>query len=363
MVHGEMESLVRRGDMARRINMNGRIIGQGERCFIIAEAGVNHNGDIKLALRLVEAAARAGADAVKFQLYNIDEQVSPKAKTVGYQQERTGVGLMAEMANFYDLPWEAHREIAEYCRESDIMYMSSCFDKKAVDFLLYLGCECIKVGSGEITNFPLLSHMSSSGKPILLSTGMSELSEIAQAVEHIRTSGESPIALFHCVSSYPAAHSSVNLKVMETLVAAFGVPVGFSDHTIGNEISCAAVALGASLIEKHFTLDKELPGPDHAMSLNPDELRSLVEGIRNVESAMGGGLKKVQENEQENRIAARRGLVSTCDISSGDILSEANSAFKRPAIGIDPRFYHVIAGRRVNRSIQAHEPITWDMLS
>jgi len=346
-----------------KIDLNGRKIGQGEACFIIAEAGVNHNGDIKLALQLVKAAARAGADAVKFQLYNVEEQVLRKAKTVSYQQKRTGANLMIEMAKSYDLPWEAHKEIAEYCKKLNIMYMSSCFDRNAVDFLLNLGCECIKVGSGEITNFPLLAHMSSTGKPILLSTGMSELSEVAEAVEHIRASGKSQLALFHCVSSYPADPSSINLHVMKNLEAIFGVPVGFSDHTVGNEVACAAVALGASLIEKHFTLDKKLPGPDHAMSLNPEELKNLIDDIRTVESALGDGLKKVDTSERENRIAARRGLVSTCDIFAGETLSETNSAFKRPAIGVDPRFYRVVIGKKVNRTIRADEPITWDMLS
>jgi len=349
--------------MVKAFEINGRNIGKGEKCFIIAEAGVNHNGDIKLALQLVEAAAHAGADAIKFQLFNVEEQVSRTAKTVNYQQKRTGANSMVEMAKSYDLPWEAHKEIAQHCEELGIMYMSSCFDRKAVDFLMGLGCGCIKVGSGEITNFPLLAHMSSTGKPILLSTGMCEFSEIAQAVEHVRTSGKSPLALFHCVSSYPADPASINLHVMKNLERVFRVPVGFSDHTIGNEVACAAVALGASLVEKHFTLDKKLPGPDHAMSLQPEELKTLVDGIRTVESALGDGVKKINESEFENRKAARRGLVATCDIMAGDKLSEKNVAFKRPAIGIDPRSFDIVMGKTVNRNIQADEPITWEMLS
>lgn len=345
------------------IKVGSRLIGNTHPCFIIAEAGVNHNGDIKLALQLVEAAARAGADAVKFQLFNVEEQVSRTAKTVNYQQKSTGANLMVEMAKSYDLPWEAHREIAQHCEDLGIVYMSSCFDRKAVDFLIGLGCGCIKVGSGEITNFPLLAHMSSTGKPILLSTGMCEFSDVAQAVEYIKTSGNSPIALFHCVSSYPADPATINLHVMKSLETAFGVPVGFSDHTIGNEVACAAVALGASLVEKHFTLDKKLLGPDHAMSLNPEELKILVNGIRMVESALGDGVKKVNESEFENRKATRRGLVSTCDIMAGDKLSASNAAFKRPASGIDPRFFDIVMGKTANRNIQADEPITWDMLS
>jgi len=346
--------------MVKSFEINGRKIGGSEPCFIIAEAGVNHNGDLTMALQLVDSAARAGANAVKFQIYKVEEQVSKKAKTVSYQQKNTGSNLMTEMAKSYDLPWEAHKEIAEHCKAREIMYMSSCFDREAVDFLLNLGCDCIKVASGEITNFPLLSYISSTGRPILLSTGMSEFSEISQAVEHIRSSGESPIALFHCVSSYPADPSSINLRVIGSLAAAFGVPVGFSDHTIGNEIPCAAVALGASLIEKHFTLNKELPGPDHAMSLDSHELKKLVEDIRRVELAIGDGLKNVDVSERENRIAARRGLISTCDISAGERLTENNSAFKRPAIGIDPRFWHTVKGLKLSRSILADEPITWD---
>jgi len=345
------------------IEIAGRLIGGNNPCFIIAEAGVNHNGSLEMALELADAAACAGADAVKFQLYTAGEQVSKKTRTVSYQQKNTGADTMMEMAKSYDLPWEAHKKIAQHCRDRGIMYMSSCFDRSAVDFLLGIGGECIKVGSGEITNFPLLAHMAATGRPILLSTGMSELSEVAQAVEHIRSSGGSPIALFHCVSSYPAAPSSINLRVMVSLAAAFGVPVGFSDHTVGHEISCAAVALGAALIEKHFTLDKGLPGPDHAMSLDPRELKELVEAIRRVESAIGDGLKTVDASERENRVAARRGLISTCDIAVGERLGETNSAFKRPAIGIDPRFHHVVKGKKANRAIQADEPITWDILS
>jgi N-acetylneuraminate synthase len=331
--------------------------------LIIAEAGINHNGQLEKALELVEVAAEAGADAVKFQLYRPEEQVSRVAQTADYQRERTGAGGMLEMALSYELPWEAHHEIAARCRERRIAYMSSCFDQLAVDFLVRLGGDCIKVGSGEITNYPLLAHMARTGLPILLSTGMSTLSDVAGAVEHIRASGPSPVALFQCVSDYPTDPATVNLRAMETMRRAFDVAVGFSDHTVGETAAVAAVALGACMLEKHFTLDKRLPGPDHAMSLDPVELRSYVRAIRTAESTLGDGIKRPVETELKTMLAARRSLVSARAIRAGEALDEANVTLKRPATGIDPREWANARGRKAARAIPADVPITWEMLA
>jgi N,N'-diacetyllegionaminate synthase len=349
--------------MTSNIKIGERMIGDGEPVLVIAEAGVNHNGELESALELVEVARAAGADAVKFQLYRPEEQVSRAARTAGYQREQTGADNMLEMARSYELPWEAHRTIAARCREVGIAYMSSCFDREAVDFLVQLGGESLKVGSGEITNYPLLAHMSRTGLPILLSTGMSTLADVAGAVEHIRASGRSPLALFQCVSNYPTAPESVNLRAMDTMQRAFDLPVGFSDHTQGATVAVAAVALGACMLEKHFTLDKNLPGPDHAMSLDPCELRDYVKAIRIAESALGDGIKRPVETELETLVAARRSLVSARDIVAGELLDESNVTLKRPATGIDPRLWQTVRGRKAATDIPADVPITWEMLA
>jgi N,N'-diacetyllegionaminate synthase len=345
------------------IRIADRLIGSGQPCFVIAEAGINHNGSLERALRLVDVAKAAGADAVKFQLYCADEQVSKAAQTASYQRERTGAVSMIKLAESYDLAWEYHRTIASHCRDAGIKYMASCFDTRAVDFLVTeLDGDCIKVGSGEITNYPLLAHMARTGKPILLSTGMSTLADVAGAIDQIRANGTGSLALFQCTSNYPTEPDAVNLRAMRTLAYAFSVPVGFSDHTRGHAISVAAVALGAAMIEKHFTLDKSLPGPDHAMSLDPAELGELVSAIRITEAALGDGIKRPHPSEIDTQRAARRSLVSTRTIQAGERLTEANVALKRPATGIDPRFLEAVRGRTASCNIPADIPITWDML-
>jgi sialic acid synthase SpsE len=346
------------------VKIANREIGPGHPCFIIAEAGVNHNGSLERALQLIEIAHAAGADGVKFQLFQVEEQVSHITPTAVYQQEHTGAESMAELAKSYDLPWEAHRIIAARCQEIGIHYMASCFDSLAVDFLIHqLGGACIKVGSGEITNSPLLAHMARTGKPILLSTGMSTLADVAGAVEHIRANGNSPLILFQCTSNYPADPATINLRAMQTMALAFGVPVGFSDHTKGNAVAVAAVALGAALVEKHFTLDKTLPGPDHAMSLDPGELRTFVAAIHTAETAFGNGIKQPHPSEMDTRRVARRSLVSARVIHTGERLDETNTTLKRPAIGIDPRLWEAVRGRAAATDIPADVPITWDMLA
>lgn len=341
----------------------GKSIGPEHPCFIIAEAGVNHNGSLDLALQLVDAASSAGADAVKFQLYNIHEQVSLVAPTAEYQQAGTGMQSMLQMAESYELPWSCHEDIVARCRERGIAYMASCFDRNAVDFFIGLGGDCIKVGSGELTNYPLLEYMSSTGKPILLSTGMCSLADVADAVQCIQNAGKSPLVLFQCVSNYPAAPSSINLKVLKVYSEAFDVPVGYSDHTEGNAIAAASVAMGACMIEKHFTLDKSQPGPDHAMSLNPEELTAFVASIRDVQAAIGDGIKRIVPSEEAVRSVARRSLVAARDLVPGETLDDSNVTLKRPACGIDPRAWQYVRGRQVSKIIAQNTPITWESLS
>ena len=345
------------------IDIAGHLIGYDNPCFIIAEAGVNHNGSLERALRLVDAAHAAGADGVKFQLFRGEEQASRGAPTAEYQREHTGSDSMLDMAQSYDLLWDAQRVIAAHCREVDIVYLASCFDQLAVDFLISLGGECIKVGSGEITNYPLLAHMATTGKPILLSTGMSTLQDVAGAVEYIRAHGDSPLVLFQCVSNYPADPGTINLRAMHTLAQAFNVPVGYSDHTLGSAVAVAAVALGACMVEKHFTLDKTLPGPDHAMSLDPAELRDFVAAIRTAQVALGNGVKRPHPGELATRTVARRSLVSTRLIHAGERLDDTNVTLKRPATGIDPRLWDAVYNRTTAVDIPDDVPITWDMLA
>lgn len=346
----------------REIEIAGRKIGKDHPCFIIAEAGVNHNGSLQQALELVDAAYSAGADGIKFQLYRPDEQVSHVALTAAYQHRNTGSENMLEMGKSYFLSWENHSIIAGYCNEVGITYMASCFDPSAVDFLIKLGGKCIKVGSGEITNYPLLSCIARSSLPILLSTGMCTLQDVAGSVEHIRKYGNNPIILFQCVSNYPAEPSTINLRAMRNMADALGTLAGYSDHTLGNAVAIAAVALGACMIEKHFTLDKKLPGPDHAMSLEPTELRDFISAIRTAEAALGNGIKQPHPSELDTMMVARRSLVSTRFIEAGERLDGTKVTLKRPATGIDPRLWDTVRGRITKQSIPDDVPITWEML-
>jgi len=347
----------------RAVEIGGRRVGDGLPCFIVAEAGVNHNGSLENALALVDIAHAAGADCVKFQLYQPIEQVSHVAQVVDYQHRQTGSASMLKMAESYDLPWEAHHAIARRCRELGILYLASCFDEQAVDFLVALGGECIKVASGEITNYPLLRHVASSGKPVLLSTGMSTLQDVAGAVGCLRNSGNRELVLLQCSSAYPADPATANLRVMQSLAQAFGTPTGFSDHTTGSVAAVAAVALGACVVEKHFTLNKALPGPDHAMSLDPSELRSFVSAIRTTEAALGDGIKCVHPSEMAVHAAARRSIVSRRQIPRGVPLDRTNTTLKRPATGIDPRLLDAVLGRIAAVDIPEDVPITWEMLA
>ena len=345
-----------------KIRIEDKLIGEEEPCFIIAEAGVNHNGSVELAKKLIDAAKDAGADAVKFQTFKAESVVVKDAQKAEYQKETTGEGSQYEMIKKLELAEEDFRELADYAEKKDIMFLSSPFDKESVDLLHELDVPAFKVGSGEITNLPLLRYIAKKEKPIILSTGMSTLGEIEEALDVIRSEGVEDIILLHCVSNYPARIEDVNLRAMGTLKQAFKLPVGFSDHTLGITAPIAAVALGACVIEKHFTLDRNLPGPDHKASLEPDELKKMVKAIKEVEKALGNGIKKPTKEEKEIKKAARKSIVAKVDISKGTIITEDMLDVKRPGTGIEPKYLKFIIGRKAKEDIKKDDVIRFEMI-
>jgi N,N'-diacetyllegionaminate synthase len=336
----------------------------GQPCFIIAEAGVNHNGSLEKAFELVDTAAHAKVDAVKFQTFIAEKLVTSQAPKAAYQVEMTGGGeTQYDMLKRLELSRDAFRRLSDYCQHKGVLFISTPFDEESVDFLDCLDVPLFKVGSGEITNLPLLIHIARKGKAMLLSTGMATLGEVEKAVLAIQASGDPDLILLHCVSNYPADPSDVNLRAMQTLQSAFGVPAGYSDHTLGIEISLAAVTLGACVIEKHFTLDCNLPGPDHKASLEPDGLVALVKGIRSIEKALGDGRKLPAANEANVSAAARRSLVAARDIPAGTRLTEEMIAIRRPGTGLPPAMQPFLIGRRVKDAIPAGTLFSLEMLA
>ena len=327
------------------IQIVNKLIGPGQPVFVVAEAGVNHNGDLKIARALIDVAVEAGADAEKFQTFRADHLVTPDAPKAEYQLKTTNdAESQFEMLRRLELSADAHRELQSYCHARGIIFLSTPFDEEAVDLLDELGVPAFKISSGDLTNSPLLEHVASKGKPVILSTGMSELSELIEAVSVLNTAGcENPL-LLHCVSNYPAQPAEVNLRAMQTMRSAFDVPVGFSDHTEGIDVALAAVALGACVIEKHFTLDRTLPGPDHRASLEPAELRELVRSIRRVESALGSGRKVPAVSEIETAKAARRSLVAAREIPAGARLERDMVVMRRPGTGMSPATLNTLIG-------------------
>jgi N,N'-diacetyllegionaminate synthase len=328
--------------------------------LIIAEAGVNHNGDLGLALRLVDAAADAGADLVKFQTFSADRLVTPTARKAEYQTRTTDASQSQQaMLRNLELTREMHEALIARCRARGVGFFSTAFDLESVDLLVALGVDRFKIPSGEITNLPYLRHIASYGKPVIVSTGMATPDEIAAALGALERGGivRNRITVLHCTTEYPTPMSDVNLRAMLTIRDTFGVSVGYSDHTTGIEVPIAAVAMGASVIEKHFTLDRTLPGPDHAASLEPDELLAMVRAIRNVEQALGDGVKRVMPGEQGNRAAARKSLVAAQPIRAGERFSTSNLTVKRPGTGLSPMQWDDIVGRVASRDFAADELI------
>jgi N-acetylneuraminate synthase/N,N'-diacetyllegionaminate synthase len=345
------------------IKIGNRLIGDGRTCFIIAEAGVNHNGDIKLAKKLIDIARDAGADAVKFQSFKAENVVTQKAQKAKYQKQTTGSSeSQYEMIKKLELSGADFKKLALYARKRDIMFLSTPFDKESVDLLDKLGVPAFKVASGEITNFPLLRYIAKKGKPVILSTGMSTLEEIDEALQVIRSEGVKDIILLHCVTAYPAKVEDMNLRAMETLKSTFKLPVGLSDHTIGITVPIAAVALGAAVIEKHFTLDKNLPGPDHRASLEPEELKGMIKAVRETEKALGNGKKKPTVEEEEIKKVVRRSIVARVDIPKGTVVTEEMLAIKRAGTGIEPKYLDKVVGKVAKTMIRDDEILTLDKL-
>ncbi len=350
--------------MVKPINIGGRMIGPGHPCFIIAEAGVNHNGDLEMARQLVKAAAATGADAVKFQTFEAHKVVSATAPKAAYQNSTTDPAeSQLDMIRKLELNADQHRELITLCGEKGVIFLSSPFDEDSVDLLASLGVSAIKIPSGEITNLPLVTRSAGKGKPMIVSTGMAYLSEVEIAVRAIEETGNRDYVLLHCVSNYPAAESDVNLAAMGTMSAAFGSLIGYSDHTPGIEIALAAVALGATVIEKHLTLDNKMTGPDHRASLEPQEFTRMVEAIRLVESALGHGRKEPAASESNTASVARKSLVANRDIPVGATLTGELVGIKRPGTGLPAAMMPQVLGRTAREQISEGALITMEMLS
>ena len=340
--------------------------------FVIAEAGVNHNGDAARALEMVDVAAECGADAIKFQSFSADKLAGKSADKADYQKRETGEGGQYAMLKALEMSEGLHRDLVARCAEKGIEFMSTPFDEEAADFLLTLGMKRIKVPSGEIVNHPFLKHLAGKDVPLIVSTGMADLAEVEEAVAVIAAvraahGFAAPLAsmltILHCTSNYPAAPGDVNLRAMTTIAGATGMAVGYSDHTLGMAVSTAAVALGATVIEKHFTLDRTLPGPDHRASLMPDELAALIGQIRTVEAALGSPEKAPTAAELPVRAVARRSVSSARALTAGTVLAADDLVLLRPGTGIAPKYYEALPGRVLARDVAAGMPLAWDDLA
>ena len=330
----------------KTVKIEDRVIGGNNSCYTIAEAGSNHNGSLEQAKKLIEVAAEAKADAVKFQIFkaeelSADKKVQRKLKNLEFRRE-----------------WL--KELNDYAKRKDILFLATPFDAEAVDLSDKNNTAAFKIASGDLTNLPLIKYIAEKGKPIILSVGLGTLAEIKEALDVIYSTGNENVALLHCVASYPTKPEDVNLNVIKTLKQKFQVPVGFSDHTMEVSIPIGAVALGANIIEKHFTLDRNLEGPDHPYALEPEELKIMVKGIRDVEKALGSGIKIVVDSEKQGLVEGRRSIYAKVNISKGTTITRDMLSILRPAVGIAPKHIDNIIGKKTKRNINAYEPITWD---
>lgn len=326
--------------------------------FIIAEAGVNHNGDMEIAKQLVDAAVFAGADAVKFQTFKTENLVCKDVKKAEYQIKATDeTESQFDMLKKLELTMDMHMQLIEYCRNKKIMFLSTPFDIDSLAYLIKSGIDIIKIPSGEITNYPYLKKAGESGKKIIISSGMSTLEEVQAAITVLQDNGSQDITVLHCNTEYPTPYADVNLKAMLTLRDKLGVTVGYSDHTLGIEVPIAAAALGATVIEKHFTLDKKMEGPDHKASLEPNELQKMVKAVRNIELAMGNGEKVPSESERKNIEIVRKSIVAKCKIKKGDVFAECNLTTKRPGTGINPMEWENVIGKAAKKDFYMDELI------
>ena len=348
---------------AQPFDFAGRKVGPGEKCLVIAEAGVNHNGDMGLAKEMIDAAADAGADVVKFQSFRAEKLATRHTPQAEYSRHLAAGKLSHfDMLKSLELSESQHRDLMSYCEQKGVAFLSSPFDETMADLLDNLGVAGFKTPSGEITNLHYLAHIARKGRPMIVSTGMSSLGEVETALRTIQQAGDPPVVLLHCLSQYPAPPSEVNLRAMLTMAAAFGVPTGYSDHTEGVAVSVAAVALGACVIEKHYTLSRDLPGPDQKASLEPDELKRLVSEIRTVESCLGDGIKRMAPSEADTAKVARKSIVAARDLPAGAVLDGDSVTVKRPGTGLPPAFMEFVLGRKLRRAVRSDELIEMNSL-
>jgi len=350
--------------MIQPVKIKDFVIGPGNPCFIIAEVGVNHNGDMKLAHKLIDAAVEAGADAVKFQSFVTEDLVTPGAKKARYQVETTGQnGGQLVMLKKLELSKGQQKELKTHCDEAGILYLCTPYEEKSADLLENIGVAAYKIASTDITNIPFLRYIARKGIPVILSTGMSSLGEVEEAVNELKLHGlDGKIIILQCTSEYPAPVNEINLRAMKTMELAFGCPVGFSDHTPGVGASPWAVAAGACVVEKHFTLDSNMQGPDHRASIEPKELSELVKTVRDVERALGDGIKRPMPSELPNKTRMQKSLVATRSISTGEIIQEADLTCKRPGNGLPPKWLDRVVGKKAAKQIQKEEMLELDSI-
>lgn len=332
-------------------------------CIVIGEIGVNHNGSLDLAKKMIDVAVESGADAVKFQTFSAEKLATRTAEKAAYQKKNDGeAGSQIEMLKRLELSKADLQACQKYCKKVGMVFLSTPFDEEAADLLEEVGVEGYKVSSGDLTNLPLLAHMAAKGKPMIISTGMANMAETEEAVTTIQDNGNPPLAILHCVSNYPAAPQEANLRAMDTLAAAFNVPVGWSDHTLGDAIALASIARGAKILEKHYTLDANMPGPDHKASLEPAEFADLIRKLRDVEAALGDGVKRPQPSEFDTAKVARRSIVSACDIPAGTVIEQKHLICKRPGTGLAPRMIPLVIGRTAKGDIAEDSVIALEHL-
>lgn len=330
------------------------------RTFIIAEIGVNHNGSVDLAKKMIKAASQCGVDAVKFQTFNSEDLVTKNAEKAEYQEENTDEESQFQMLKKLELSQSDFRILRDYAKANNVLFLSSPFDKKSVDLLEDIDVPIYKLGSGELNNFDLIEYVENTDKPLILSTGMATIDEIRETYDFIKN--KENLILLHCITGYPTGFDEANLNFIKTLQNSFDVPIGFSDHSPGIELPIAATALGSCVIEKHFTIDKSLPGPDHKASLNPEEFKAMVDAIRHVEMAMGDGIRRLSENERAIKDVARKSIVAKAPIKKGEILTKDNLAFKRPGNGIEPKYIDKVVNRKACRDLDADHVLSYEDL-
>ncbi|HXE61359.1 MAG TPA: N-acetylneuraminate synthase family protein [Gemmatimonadaceae bacterium] len=348
-----------------KLNIAGRLVGPGEPPYIVAEIGANHNGDMALCRAMIDSARACGADAVKFQSWSKSSLISRAEydRNTAYVSKERNQPTLEESVEQYQLSRAQHQEISAYCRDTGIVFFSSCFSAAEVDMLEALDVPAYKIASMDVNYLPLLEYVAATHKPVVISAGMATLGEVERAIATLRAAGSGPVAILHCLSIYPSPPAQVNLRTMNTWRSAFDVPVGYSDHTLGSAVPIAAVALGACMIEKHFTTDKNLPGWDHAISADPAELRAIVDGARDAFAALGNAERRVSADEIAKRKVFRRRMVARRDMRKGDRVAAADVDFKRPGTGIQPDELRYVIGRAITRDVRAEDELDWSDLA